>query len=219
MKVMSETDLHLFLDYAKDSPYYCLFYLGLFTGMRRAELLALRWSDIDLDLCQLYVNRSIQYVRGDDKKNRIVFREPKTSKSRRMIALSPSTVIALREHKAKETELRISLGYLPPTDNDLVFSHYDGTPFFPNTITHAWIKLVRRCGLYGVRFHDARHTHASLLLKQGVHPKIVQERLGHGSIQITLDTYSHVAPGLQQAAAQKFDDIVLPQQEEVNQEL
>ena len=100
------------------------------------------------------------------------------------------------------------------TDNDLVFSHYDGSPLLPNSVTHAWIKLVRRCGLKGIRLHDTRHTHASLLLKQGVHPKIVQERLGHGSIQITLDTYSHVAPGLQQAAAAKFDDIVLPQQKE-----
>jgi len=73
--------------------------------------------------------------------------------------------------------------------------------------------------LHGIRLHDVRHTHASLLLKQGIHPKIVQERLGHGSIQITLDTYSHVAPGLQQAAAQKFDDIVLPKQDEINQEI
>jgi len=79
----------------------------------------------------------------------------------------------------------------------------------PNSFTHAWIKTTRRCGLDGIRLHDARHTHASLLLKQGVHPKIVQERLGHGSIQITLDTYSHVAPGLQQAAAEKFDCILL----------
>jgi integrase len=212
MHVMSETDLHLFLEYAKDSPYYTLFYTSLFTGMRRAELLALRWSDIDLDLCQIYVNRSMQYIRGDDKKNRIFFREPKTAKSRRLIALSPSTVIMLREYKVKETELRQSLGYAPLSDDDLVFSHYDGSPLLPNSITHAWIKLVRRCGLHGIRLHDARHTHASLLLKQGVHPKIVQERLGHGSIQITLDTYSHVAPGLQQAAANKFDDIVLPKQ-------
>lgn len=80
----------------------------------------------------------------------------------------------------------------------------------PNSITHACTKLARRCGLQGVRLHDARHTHASLLLKQGVHPKIVQERLGHGSIQITLDTYSHVASGLQQAAADRFDKIILP---------
>ena len=212
MHVMSETDLHLFLEYAKDSPYYTFFYVGLFTGMRRDELLALRWSDFDLELCQIYVNRSMQYIRGYDKKSRIIFREPKTAKSRRLIALSPSTVITLREHKVKETELRRSLGYALPSDEDLVFSHYDGSPLLPNSVTHAWIKLVRRCGLHGIRLHDARHPHASLLLKQGVHPKIVQERLGHGSIQITLDTYSHVAPGLQQAAANKFDDIVLSKQ-------
>ncbi|MFC2066761.1 tyrosine-type recombinase/integrase [Chloroflexota bacterium] len=84
------------------------------------------------------------------------------------------------------------------------------SPLLPNSVTHAWIKLVRRCGLHGVRLHDARYTHASLLLKQGVHSKIVQERIGHGSIQITLDTHSHVAPSLQQAAANRFDDIVLP---------
>ncbi|MFC1962750.1 tyrosine-type recombinase/integrase [Chloroflexota bacterium] len=74
----------------------------------------------------------------------------------------------------------------------------------PSSVTYTWMKLVKRCGLHGIRLHDARHTHASLLLKQDVHPKIVQERLGHGSIQITLDTYSHVAPGLQQAADNKF---------------
>ena len=78
----------------------------------------------------------------------------------------------------------------------------------PDSITHAWIKLVRKCGLNGIRLHDARHTHATIMLKQGVHPKIVQERLGHSTISTTLDTYSHVAPGLQQAAATAFDDIL-----------
>ena len=209
MHVMSETDLHIFLEYAKDTPYYTLFYTSLFTGMRRAELLALRWSDIDLELCQLSVTRSMQYICGATPENRISFKEPKTAKSRRLIALSPSTVITMREHKAKQAELRQSLGSPPLSDNDLVFSHYDGSPLLPNSVTHAWIKLVRRCGLHGIRLHDARHTHASLMLKQGIHPKIVQERLGHASIQITLDTYSHVAPGLQQAAANRFDDIVL----------
>jgi len=141
--------------------------------------------------------------------NRITFKEPKTSKSRRLVSLSPSTAITLREHRAKQNELRQSLGYPTLSDNDLVFSHYNGSPLLPNSVTHAWIKLVRHCGLNGIRLHDARHTHASLLLKQGVHPKIVQERLGHGSIQITLDTYSHITPGLQQAAANKFDEIVI----------
>ncbi|MFH0768643.1 MAG: tyrosine-type recombinase/integrase, partial [Chloroflexota bacterium] len=98
----------------------------------------------------------------------------------------------------------------PVTDSDLVFCHWNGSPLLPSSITHTWLKLARRCGLKGIRLHDARHTHASLLLKQGIHPKIVQERLGHAGISITLDLYSHVAPGLQQAAANKFDDIVLP---------
>ncbi len=177
--------------------------------MRRAELLALRWSDIDLELCQIFVNRSMQYIQAAAPENRISFKEPKTAKSKRSIALSPSTAITLREHQAKQNELRESLGYPALSDSDLVFSHYDGSPLLPNSVTHAWMKLVRSCGLPGIRFHDARHTHASLLLKQGVHPKIVQERLGHGSIQITLDTYSHVAPGLQQAAANKFDDLII----------
>ena len=93
----------------------------------------------------------------------------------------------------------------PVLDSDLVFSIL-GKPLLPNTVTHAWIKLVRRTRLKIIRLHDARHTHASIMLKQGIHPKVVQERLGHSSIQITLDTYSHVAPGLQEAAAQRFDD-------------
>ena len=80
----------------------------------------------------------------------------------------------------------------------------------PDTVSHAWVKLARKTGLEGIRLHDARHSHASLMLKQGVHPKIVQERLGHASIQITLDTYSHVAPGLQEAAAELFDKITSP---------
>ncbi|MFC1943440.1 tyrosine-type recombinase/integrase [Chloroflexota bacterium] len=212
MHVMSETDLHIFLEYAKDTPNYALFYTSLFTGMRRAELLALRWCDVDLELCQISVTRSMQYIQAAAPGNRISFKEPKTTKSKRSIALSPSNAITLREHQAKQNELRQSLGYPALSDSDLVFSHYDGSPLLPSSISHAWMKLVRSCGLNGIRLHDSRHTHASLLLKQGVHPKIVQERLGHGSIQITLDTYSHVAPGLQQAAANKFDDIALPKQ-------
>ncbi len=103
--------------------------------------------------------------------------------------------------------MRQTLG-LTLIEDDLVFSQVDGKPLLPNTVSHAWTKLASRTGLKGIRLHDARHTHASLMLKQGIHPKIVQERLGHASIQITLDTYSHVTPGLQQAAANRFDDIV-----------
>lgn len=95
----------------------------------------------------------------------------------------------------------------------MVFSDLEGEPLRPNTVTRTWTMLAARRGLKPIRLHDARHTHASIMLKQSVHPKIVQERLGHSSIQITLDTYSHIAPGLQEAAAAGFDRMVLPKRE------
>ena len=109
---------------------------------------------------------------------------------------------AHRERREADAEL---LGQ-KLTGDTLIFSHVDGSPRAPATLTHAFSKLAKRIGLPGVRLHDLRHTHASLLLRQGVHPKIVSERLGHANIQITLDTYSHLLPGLQEAAALKFDD-------------
>ena len=127
-----------------------------------------------------------------------------------MVALSPSTCIVLREQREKQEALSTMMGKRLE-DSDLIFSQPDGRPLLPDSVTHAWVKLVRKIGLNGVRLHDARHTHASLLLKQGVHPKVVQERLGHASIAITLDTYSHVSPGLQEAAALKFDQLLSKQ--------
>ena len=213
MKVMSEANIHIFLEYAKSTPYYALFYTALFTGMRRSELLGLRWSDVDLLLCQISVNRTLHQLHNRD----IIFRQPKTDKGRRLIALSPSTILVLREYKERQEKLMQSLR-LTLTDDNLVFSQYDGKPLLPDSITQAWRKLARRVGLRDIRLHDARHTHASLMLKQGIHPKVVQERLGHASIQITIDTYSHVVPGLQQAAANRFDDIVIQGSKEPSKE-
>jgi len=201
MQTWGEDDIIRFLEAANATPYYALFYTALFTGMRRSELLALRWCDVDLLLCQVYVSRSLHVLRG----GKVVFSSPKTAKGRRMIALTPSTTLILREHREKQAAQWAMLG-IPLTDEALIFSDLEGDPLLPNTVTHAWIKLVRRIGIKPIRFHDARHSHASLMLKQGAHPKIVQERLGHASIQITLDTYSHVAPGLQEAAANRFDE-------------
>ena len=110
----------------------------------------------------------------------------------------------LRAHRERQESDAELLGFSLNGDR-LVFGHVDGTPRAPATLTHAFTKLVRRIGLFGVRLHDLRHTHASLLLQQGVHPKIVSERLGHANIQITLDTYSHLLPGMQEAAADTFD--------------
>ena len=138
--------------------------------MRRSEFLALKWSDIDLLLCQVYVNRSLHQLRDGS----IVYRAPKTAKGRRMIALSPSVTLVLREHKEQQEATRAQLETLLK-DDDLVFSTVDGNPLRPNTITRAWTVLAARVGLKVIRLHDARHTHASLMLKQGIHPKIVQE--------------------------------------------
>jgi len=204
MKVMSEEDLNAFLEVVKPTPYYSLFYLALFTGMRRSELLGLRWSDVDLFLCQISVARAMHRLKNGE----IVFRPPKTAKGRRIVSLSPSTALAIKEHRETQEMIRLMQG-LRLNDKDLVFSKEDGSPLVPNAITSAWQRLAKRAGLQGIRLHDARHTHASLMLKHGIHPKIVQERLGHSTIAITLDTYSHVTPGLQEAAANRFDEILL----------
>jgi len=200
-KILDENDVRILLSAAQSTPYYALFYMALFTGMRRSELLALRWDDIDLDLAQISVSRTLHQLSD----RTIVFRPPKTAKGRRTIALPPSAALVLREHREKQELAGCQLGKTVG-EYELVFSKPDGTPLLPDAVTHAWIKLVRRAGFSGVRFHDARHSHASLMLKAGVHPKIVQERLGHASIQITLDTYSHITPGLQAAAAERFDE-------------
>ena len=191
-----EDEFKRFLEAAKGKPYYELFYLALFTGMRRGELLGLRWCDIDLLQSQLSVSRSLHHL----KNGSYIFSEPKSATSRRTIALTPTTTIMLREYRQKREAQYTVLGKML-TDNELVFSGVDGKPLRPNTITRAWRNLAAKAGVKGIRLHDARHTHASFMLMQGIHPKIVQERLGHASITMTLDTYSHVAPGLQAAAA------------------
>ncbi len=201
MHTWGENDITRFLEAAKSTPYYALFYTALFTGMRRSELLALHWQDIDFILSQVYVSRSLHQLRDGS----FVFRSPKTAKGRRTVALPPSAILVLNDYHDKQKLERAMLG-APLKDDDLVFSHLDGKPLRPNTITRAWTMLAARAGLKVIRLHDARHTHASLMLKQGIHPKIVQERLGHSSIAITLDTYSHVSPGLQEAAAKRFDE-------------
>jgi integrase len=201
VRIMDQDNINIFLEAAKATPYYTLFCLAFFTGMRRSELLALKWSDVDLLLCQLSVNRTIHKLHNGE----IIFTQPKTEKGRRSIELSPSTVIMLREHKAQQELIFKMLGK-SLSESDLVFCQTDGRPFLPDSVTHAWHNLAHRCGLDGMRLHDARHTHASIMLKQGIHPKVVQERLGHASIQTTLDIYSHVVPGLQQAAALRFDE-------------
>lgn len=169
-------------------------------------MLGLRWSSIDLHSKTLSVTETLQRVKGKG----LVLLPPKTDRSRRMVTLPPSAAALLSGLKVKQKDERTTLG-LPWQESNLVFTHLDGRPYDPSTVTHAFADVIRKSGLPHFRLHDLRHTHASLMLKQGVNPKIVSERLGHSSIAITMDVYSHVLPGLQEAAALEFEKALHPE--------
>jgi integrase len=201
MNTLDDDGVRTFLAAAKGTQWYPMVYLALFTGLRRSEVLALRWGDVDLDLARIYVNRAVHRLRDGS----IVFRTTKSVRSRRLVALPPSAALMLRDHRECEQKRRELVDGATLDDQQLVFARIDGSPIPPDSLSQAWSKLAKRTGFQDVRLHDARHTHATLLLKQDVHPKIVQERLGHSTIATTLDIYSHVVPGLQDAAARAFD--------------
>ena len=201
LTILAASDVQLILDACKETPYYVLFFTLAYTGLRRSEMLGLRWGDIDLQKSTLSVVQALHQLRG----GKYIFREPKTKRSRRQIALSPSLAIVLWEHRLKQEHAGKLLGK-PLVSADLVFSHPDGRPTRPDSVTRAFPEIAESVGLRGVRLHDLRHAHATILLQQGTNPKIVQERLGHSSVSTTLDIYSHVLPGLQEVAARQFDE-------------
>jgi integrase len=199
---LASEDIPRFLEAASKSPHYVLFVTALSTGMRLAEILGLRWCDVDFDLDSIYVSQTLYKRRGICQ-----MREPKSGHSRRKITMPLSLKRLLGQHKALQQAQRIILGK-PLNESDLVFAYPDGRPLDAGVVSHGFGKMLTKAGLPHIRFHDLRHTHATLLLKRDIHPKIVSERLGHANIAITLDTYSHVMPGLQEKAAKCFDDIL-----------
>jgi integrase len=132
---------------------------------------------------------------------------PKTASSVRRVDLPPETMTMLRSAKGLQAEQKLMLGGAYQ-NNDLVCCHVDGQPFRPDHVSYHFRLILKRANLPHVRFHDLRHSHATWLLKSGVHPKVVQERLGHGTISITLDTYSHVLPSMQEEAARKIGNLL-----------
>ena len=169
------------------------------TGMRRGEILALYWDDLAADFSLLRVQRSLQPTRQG-----LVFEQPKTARSRRTVMLPVFLKPFLEHQRLDQTRRRDQVGDRWQ-ENGLLIDRGDGEPVNPDTLSTGWARQLRKHGLPRVRFHDLRHAHATLMLTQGVHPKVVSERLGHASIGITLDTYSHVLPTLQQEAAEAFD--------------
>jgi integrase len=177
-----------------------LWRLAVLTGMRRGELLGLRWADVDLDAGALSVRRTMS--RGGS--SQLEGGEPKTASGKRRVALPASVVESLRRHRVRQLEYRLKAG---PAfeDRGLVFANETGGPLHPNSLAIRFRKLIAAAGVPAIRFHDLRHTCATLLLSQGVHPKVVQERLGHADIAMTMNLYSHVTADMQRQAADQLD--------------
>jgi integrase len=173
--------------------------VALAVGLRQSEALGLRWSDVDLDNGTLSVRRGLHRVRGQG----LIYEEPKADRSRRTLALPAQLVDALRAHRAAQLEERITAGPLWQ-DHDLVFAQPNGRPIERKSDWRAWKTLLRDAGVREVRLHDGRHTAATLLLSEGVHPRVVMEVLGHAQMRTTTDTYSHVLPALGRDAAERM---------------
>jgi len=201
MTALDAAGIERFLDAAFNSPYGAFFFLGIYTGLRRGEMLGLRWTAINLQSRTLSVTKTIQRVKGKG----LVSLEPKTDRSRRSVSPPTDAVALLSVLKISQREEREAIG-LDRTESNYVFSHIDGRPFHPDTVSHTFADIIKESGPPHLRLHDLRYTHATMMMELGINPKVISERLGHASVVITLDLYSHVSPRLQEEAAEKFGE-------------
>lgn len=200
-KALTKDDVERLLKALEGHRDYALVYTAIYTGMRRGELLAIRWSDVELEAGVITVEQGLVITRRG-----VEFSQPKTVGSRRSVPIPKSVCDVLKRHRKEQLQQRLAAG---PTwhDSDLVFASPDGRPQNPATFSGRFGYTMKQLGFAGLRFHDLRHTHASLLLSLGVHPKVIQERLGHTVITTTMDIYAHVMPTLQRHAAEGLDTL------------
>jgi integrase len=200
MHPLTPNQARQFLDAARDDRHYALYLVAITAGLREGELLGLRWEDVDLDMGKVAVKR--QLTRTSDG---LSFTAPKRGKTR-SVRLTRHAVAALKDHRKRQLEERLAAGPLWQ-ENDLVFAPTIGTPVDVGNLTYRSLRpLLERAGLPRIRFHDLRHTCATILLSRGTHPKIVQEMLGHATITQTMDTYSHVLPDIQDGAVNAMQE-------------
>ena len=202
MRTLTPEELETLLETASDSRFYPVIYTAVATGLRRAELLALRWRDIDFHSESILVSRTLHKRRGV-----IEFKEPKTEHSRRRVSMTPKLCTFLREYKAERESLSLHLCRLLRLD-DLVFAGVEGKPVDPGVLSHNFARIVKRAGIENVRFHDLRHTFASLMLLRGAKPKVISEALAHSSVAFTMDVYSHIIEGMQQDTMMVLDGVL-----------
>jgi integrase len=201
IRPLTSEQVKALFDAAKEDRLEALYVLAVTTGLRQGELLGLKWDDVDMDAGTLQVMRTLTTAKGGP-----VLSAPKTKGSRRTVKLSQTALEALRSHLARQLEEIDRVGSLW-AENGLIFASEVGKPLDRRDLTtHRFKPLLKRAGLPQIRFHDLRHTCATLLLSKNVNPKIVSEMLGHATIAITLDTYSHVLPTMQESAAKAMED-------------
>lgn len=198
MEAYSAPQTAMLLDDLRKSRVFIPVLLAAMCGMRRGEVIALRWKDIDLAAAVIAVTRSAEQVGTE-----VRYKETKSGKAR-TVALSSTVLDELKRHRLAQAEEQLKIG-VRPDENSFVVAQVDGSPLKPVSLTHEWTRLLAKTNLPRIRFHDLRHSHATQLLAAGVHPKIASERLGHSTIGITLDLYSHVMPGMQANAAEQVD--------------
>ena len=201
MKTLSPEELQRLFDATREERLFALWVLLGTAGLRLGEALGLKWEDVDLGLGRLVIKRSIQSQRGGGK----VFVEPKTSKSRRTVHLADIAIEALAEHRRRQNLWRLAAEHW--NDQGLVYPNLTGGPMEAGIANKQLTKALERASLPRIRVHDLRHTAASVLFAAGAHPKVVQELLGHSTITLTLDTYSHVIPAMHGDAARRLNEL------------
>jgi len=207
IKTLSSEQVTTFLQAAKSDSLYPAFLLELYTGLRRGELLGLKWDDIDFDNCTIHVKRSLVRVYDHNlKKTTLLLQPPKTKAGYRVIPIPDFVVAELKE--LYEEHQRIKLSQSNFNSLNLMFVTTQGTPIDPRNFERKFKRLLKKANLPNIRLHDLRHTVATLLLQQNVHPKIVQEILGHRDISTTLDIYSHVNIELKKKATSCLVEIL-----------
>jgi len=200
--VWKREEIHRFLQFAKDEDlhYFALFFVCVYTGIRRGEVLRLKWEDVDLTDGTLHVQRNQTYLRGTYSYGSL-----KTESCNRIIKLDDETLHILMQNKKRQNELKLLYGPQYSAEN-LIFSRKNGQPINSATLAKIFNRIIKKAGVPKLRFHDLRHTHATLLLEAGVSLKEVQERLGHSSIKMTGDIYAHVTNKMKNNASKKFSE-------------
>ncbi len=185
-----------------------LFTLALATGMRQGELLGLKWQDINFSIGTLQVRRILTRVSSETSMRVFIEAEPKTQQSRRSITIASFAFEALKRHRLRQLETRLKAAAFWE-EHDYVFCTLVDTHLRPGHVVDEFKKVLKKADLPDIRFHDLRHSAATLLLSLGIHPKVVQEMPGHTQISMTMDIYSHVLPSLQQDAVSKLNDLLM----------